>query len=157
MGRELLLEQPSPTSSWNRREVLISSALLMMPFKSANVSSACISRMGCVNADYRWRSSWFWYYKFYTAATYSSIQEMWYSKWIQVGNQNTELVLLRAPRKGQLQITQQLIAVILWHPIAQHFPEIKGQAVFLFRVLRSISKKSFVMKWYTELGELKCS
>ena len=38
---------------------------------------------------------------------------MQYSKWVQAGNQKTELILLKAPSKGQLQITQQLIAVIL--------------------------------------------
>lgn len=141
VGRGLSLEQCFPTSGCNMRGILISSALLMMPLKSASVSSSCIARMGCLNDSYRWRSSWFWYYNVYTPATCSSIWEM-HPKWVQMGNQKTVLILLKALSKGQLQITQQFIVVELWHPIEQHFPEIKGQAVFLFRVLKLISKKS---------------
>lgn len=78
---------------------------------------------------------------------------MQYPKRVQMENQKTELILLKALSKGQLQITQQFIVVVLWHPIEQHFPEIKGQVVFLFRVLRLISKKTLVMKWYMVLEE----
>lgn len=153
VGRDLSLDQCFPTSSWNMQGVLIS-AVLMLSLKSANVSSSsCTARMGCLNDRYRWRSSWFRYYNVYTPATCSSIWEMQHPKWVQVGNQKTELLLLKALSKGQLQIAQQLIVEVLWHPVEQHFPEIKGQVVFLFRVLRSISKKSLVMKWFIELGE----
>lgn len=130
VGRDLSLEQCFPTSSWNMQGVLMSSALLMMPLKSANVSSSCISRMGCLDDSYRWRSSRFWYYNVYTPATCSSIWEMQHLKWVQVGNQKTEQILLKALSKSQLQIMQQLVAVVFWHPIDQHFPESKARLCF---------------------------
>lgn len=132
--------------------ILTSSALLKMPLKSANVSSSCITRMGCLNDNYRWRSSWFWYYNVYTPATRPCIWEMQRPESVQMGNQKTELILLKAPSKGQLQITQ-FIAVVLWHPMEKQLPEIKGQVVFLFRVLKLISKQSLVMRWNMELEE----
>lgn len=88
------------SSSWNGQEDLISSALLMMPLSSVNVSFSCVQSMGSLNASYRWRSSWFWYYSVYTLATCSSVWEMHYWKWVQAGNEKTEPILLKAPSKA---------------------------------------------------------
>lgn len=153
VGRGFSLEQCFPTSGCNTQGILISGALLMMPLKSASVSLSCIARMGCLNDSYRWRSSWFWYYNAYTPATCSSIWEMQHPKWVQMGNQKTELILLKALSKGQLQITQQFIVVELWHPVEQHFFQKSKARPYFYSVLKSISKKSLLMKWYMELGE----